>query len=206
MYDEQRAELVSFCRLCYERGHVAGNSGNISTRTQDGKGIVIKASGVSFYNISPDDMLFVDWNGNAFDCRDMSDARKGGKKPSMELWMHLGLYPPAGGSNAVVHLHSPYATALSVLYDSIPLDVMEARCVLKRVPVIPEHPAGSRELAAAVREAFSDENVSVAVLKGHGPVARGGSLRDAYNRIDMLEHNSHVAVLIRSMSRTALSQ
>ena len=120
--------------------------------------------------------------------------------------MHLGLYPPAGRSNAVVHLHSPYATALSVLYDSIPLDVMEARCVLKRVPVIPEHPAGSRELAAAVREAFSDENVSVAVLKGHGPVARGGFLRDAYNRIDMLEHNSHVAVLIRSMSRTALFQ
>lgn len=67
MYDEQRAELVSFCRLCYERGHVAGNSGNISTRTPDDNGIVIKASGVSFHNISPDDMLFVDWNGNAFD-------------------------------------------------------------------------------------------------------------------------------------------
>ena len=35
MYDEQRAELVSFCRLCYERGHVAGNSDNINTITVD---------------------------------------------------------------------------------------------------------------------------------------------------------------------------
>lgn len=201
MYDELRAELVSFCRLCYARGHVAGNSGNISARTRDGEGIVIKSSGVGFHGITPDDMLFVDWKGAAFDCRDMSDARERGKRASVELCMHLSLYSLAGETGAVIHLHSPYATAMSVLCDSMPLAVTEARCAFKRVPVIPEHPAGSRELASAVREAFLDEDVCVAVLKGHGPVARGRSLQEAYNRIDMLEHNAHVAVLIRSMSR-----
>lgn len=197
MYESLRGELADLCRLCYDRGHVAAASGNISARTPDGSGILIKVSGVSFADISPDDLLFVDWEGRAFDCENMSPARRG---PSMELRLHSWIYPLRGEIGAVVHLHSPYTTALSLRHsEEIPLVVLEARHVLRRVPVIPQYEAGSRGLAEAVREAFSDPSVCAAALKEHGPVAVGKTLRDAYNAADTLEHNAKVAAIARML-------
>lgn len=197
MYESLREELAGLCRLCYDRGHVAATNGNVSARTPDGNGILIKTSGASFSDISPDDLLFVDWEGRAFDCDDMSPAER---RPSMELQLHAWIYPLRDDVGAVVHLHSPYTTALSCRdAEEIPLVVLEARHILKRVPVVPVHEAGSRELASAVMEAFSNPTVLAAVLKEHGPVVVGKNLRDGYNLADMLEHNAKVAAIARMM-------
>lgn len=197
MYESLREELAGLCRQCYDRGHVAAASGNISARTPDGNGILIKASGVSFAGISRDDLLFVDWEGRAFNGEDMSPAERA---PSVELQLHRCIYPLRGAVGAVVHLHSPYTTALSVRHsDEIPLVAAEARHILSRVPVIPLCEAGSRELADAVRAAFSDPSVIAAALKGHGSVAVGAMARDAYNAADTLEHNAKIAALARML-------
>ena len=199
MYESSREELAHLCRLCYTRGHVAATNGNISVRTPDGNGILIKVSGASFADISPGDLLFVDWEGRAFDCDDMSPAER---NPSMERQLHSWIYPLREDVGAVVHLHSPYTTALSCCNpDEIPLAVLEARHILGRVPIIPVYEAGSQELAAAVRETFSDRAVLAAVLKEHGPVVVGETLRDAYNIADMLEHNAKVAAIARMLER-----
>lgn len=195
MYEEIRADIVRISRRAYERGHVAACSGNISVRTLDGDGFVIKASGVSFADICVDDLLFVDWQGEAFECSDMS---RSDRRPSIETALHRNLYIRKGDeARAVVHLHSPYTTALSFAADEIPLVVQEAIATLGRAPIIPHLPAGSDALAAAVSETFSQENIKVAVLGEHGPVATGRTLDEAYNYIDMLEHNAQIAATIR---------
>ncbi len=197
VYELLRDELANLCKLCYDRGHVAAANGNVSARTPDGNGILIKTSGTSFSDLSPDDLLFVDWKGRAFDCDDMSPAER---RPSMELQLHAWIYPLRDDVGAVVHLHSPYATALSCAgAGEIPLAVLEARHILKRVPVIPVYEAGSRELATAVLNTFSNPAVLAAVLREHGPVAVGKNLRDAYNIADMLEHNAKVAAIARGL-------
>jgi len=197
MYEYLREDLARVCALCYDRGHVSGTSGNISVRTPDGNGFLIKASGTSFAGFAPENLLFVDWEGHAFECEDLSVSRR---IPSVESGMHAGIYLERQDAGAVVHLHSPYATALSgCAEDEIPLVSAETRAVLRRVPIIPTREAGSRELAYTVREVFSDPSVTAAALKEHGTVTAGKTLQDAYNNADILEHNAHVAVIRRML-------
>jgi L-fuculose-phosphate aldolase len=44
-----------------------------------------------------------------------------GPKPSVELPMHLAVLAQRDDVGAVVHTHSPYATALSLVGDSVPV-------------------------------------------------------------------------------------
>ena len=196
MYDELRNEIVRVCHLSYNRGHVSAAQGNISARTPDDRGILIKVSGVSFATITPDDLLFVDWEGGVFDSDTMAPSTR---QPSMELRFHSWLYPLDDEIGAVVHLHSPYSTAISMNCSSgeIPLIASEAKQNLRRVPVIPMYPAGSQLLAEAVHETFIEDGIMVAVICEHGPVAIGRDLQEAYNYVDNLEHNCMVATYSR---------
>lgn len=196
MYEDIRSEIIRICRLSYEMGHVAAAQGNISARTPDGNGIIIKVSGKSFASITEEDLLFVDWDGGVFDCDTFEPSDK---KPSMELQFHSWLYPLADYISAVVHLHSPFSTSMSMHCSSgeIALVTLEAQSSLFKVPVIPVYPSGSQLLAEAVHDAFMEPGIMAAVLCQHGPVSIGRSLEDAYNYIDNLEHNCKVATYSR---------
>ena len=196
MYEELRNEIVRICRLSYDRGHVSAAHGNISVRTPDDGGIIIKVSGVSFSTITADDLLFVDWEGGVFDCDTLAPATR---QPSMELRFHSWLYPLDDEIGAVVHLHSPFSTAISMNCSTgeIPLVATEALSSLRRVPVIPNYPAGSQLLAEAVHDTFVEDGIMVAVICEHGPVAIGRTLQEAYNHVDNLEHNCMVATYSR---------
>ena len=197
MYEDIREDIVRISRRAYERGHVAACSGNISVRTPDGDGFVIKASGTSFADIDTDDLLFVDWQGEVFECGDMNLSDR---QPSIETALHSNLYSLKGDeAGAVVHLHSSYTTALSFMTGEIPLVVREAIATLGRIPVIPHLPAGSDALATAVKKAFARGNIKVAVLGEHGPVAIGSTLNEAYCNIDLLEHNSRIATIMHQI-------
>ena len=196
MYEELRNEIIRICRLSYDRGHVSAAQGNISARTPDDRGIIIKVSGTSFATITADDLLFVDWEGGVFDSDSMAPSTR---QPSMELRFHSWLYPLDDEIGAGVHLHSPYSTAISTNCSSgeIPLIASEARTLLHRVPVIPMYPAGSQLLAEAVHDTFVEDGIMVAVICEHGPVAIGRDLQEAYNHVDNLEHNCMVATYSR---------
>lgn len=195
MYDALREEIVRVCRLAYEKGHVAAASGNVSARTPDAAGVVIKASGVAFACITVGDLLFVDWESNSFDCDDMaSDSRA----PSIELALHLAVYRARSDAGAVVHLHSPCATALSCLGGpEIRLITSEARYTLGSVPVIPETEPGSHALAQAVAEAFSDPSRQAVALAGHGIVTAGLSPYAAWQVAETMEHSARTTIMAR---------
>jgi L-fuculose-phosphate aldolase len=196
MYEELRNEIVRICRLSYDRGHVSATHGNISARTPDDRGIIIKVSGVSFSTITADDLLFVDWEGGVCDCDALAPSML---QPSMELRFHSWLYPLDDEIGAVVHLHSPYSTAISMNSGAgdIPLVAAEAQQSLHRVPVIPMYPAGSQLLAETVHDSFVEDGIMAAVICGHGPIAIGRTLQEAYNHVDDLEHNCMVATYAR---------
>ena len=196
-YEKIREEVASLSRVCYSKGHVSAASGNMSVRTPDGKGVVIKASGVSFANITLNDFLFVDWEGNVFDCKDMSQTER---KPSVETKMHMLLYEMDEKIGAVVHLHSPYATAFSFRFEKIHPMVQEASEILRDIPITPLHPAGSQELAAEVRDTFVKHGTPAVVLRGHGTVTVGKDIQEAYNIADILEHNAMVTILTRFLT------
>lgn len=193
MYDDLKQEVLEISRLCYDRGYVASTNGNISVCTPDGRGVLIKASGKSFVHLAMEDILLVDHEGNVLEGLP-------GHKPSIELYLHLAVYAARPEMKAVIHLHSPYTTALSYIHKEVPLFVFEAQMVLKKLPSVPPLPAGTPQLVEAVRSAYaSSGDVVAVVLKEHGIVTAAENLREAFYRADLLEHNSKVAGIVASM-------
>lgn len=193
MYDDLKREILEISRLCYDRGYVASTNGNISACTPDGRGVLIKASGKSFVHLTTEDILLVDKEGRVLDGAP-------GQKPSIELYLHLAVYSVRPEMRAVIHLHSPYTTALSYIHKEVPLFVFEAQMVLKNLPSVPPLPAGTPQLVEAVRQSYAaSEDVIAVVLKEHGIVTAAESLREAFYRADLLEHNSKVAGIVSSM-------
>ena len=100
---ELHAELV-------RNNLVAWTSGNVSARLPGSDLIVIKPSGVSYDDLTPESMVVCDLDGKP----------QGGLSPSSDTATHAYIYrhmPEVGG---VVHTHSSYATAWAARGEAIP--------------------------------------------------------------------------------------
>ena len=79
--------------------------GNVSLRTQDG--FLITPSGFSLGTLTEDQLAKVDFAGRPLV----------GSRPSRESPMHLAIYRAREDVQAIVHNHSPHATALACLLE-----------------------------------------------------------------------------------------
>jgi L-fuculose-phosphate aldolase len=89
-------------------GLIKGTSGNISVRAGDG--FLISPTGVPYEVLTPDQIVPMHWDGT-FD---------GEVLPSSEWRFHRDILQSRSDLNAVVHTHSPQATAVSILGHAIP--------------------------------------------------------------------------------------
>ena len=76
-----------------------------------------------------------------------------------------------------------------------------ARFVLKKVPLLAFAPSGSTELAEIVTTGFSDPAIHSALLSGHGVVAAGRDIYEAFKYVDWTEDAAQVAFLSNSLKR-----
>ena len=97
-----RERLVAIAHRAYRLGLVPGVSGNLSVRLPGEPMILIKATGKCFGDMTPDDTLVIDLEGNILD-------RETSLRPSKERWFHLAIYQARPDVGAVVHLHPPHA-------------------------------------------------------------------------------------------------
>ena len=100
----------------------------------------------------------------------------------------------------MVHLHSTYSVAVSVLADVDPANVLPpitAYYVMRvgRLPLVPYYPPGDRALAEAVRGPAGRHHA--VLLANHGPVVAGTSLDAAANAIEELEETAKLFLLLR---------
>ncbi len=188
MYKE---EVVRIARAAYDRGLVPGSSGNLSMRLPGKDLVLIKASGVSFRDMSIEDVIVVDLEGNIVE---------GDKKPSKEIRFHLGIYRVRPDVGAVLHTHSPYATLYASLGRPIPLVVAGAWARVKKMPIVDYAPAGSPELANMVTNAFKDPEVNVVLLKNHGIVVTGKTLVEALDLTETIEDAAKIAAFYEILS------
>jgi L-fuculose-phosphate aldolase len=165
--------------LLVEYGHrlitdrlTVGTAGNLSLLVDDV--LAITPSGVPYDRIAADDIVLVDSDGTA----------RGGR-PSSELPLHRAIYAGTD-AGAVVHTHSPYATALAAVFtDELPPVHYTTALLGGPVPVVPYSTYGTQELADATREALRDR--TAALLQSHGVVAYGSTLPEAYERAQLVE-------------------
>ena len=142
-------------------GLVRGTQGNASARA--GELIAISPSELPYEAMRPDDVCLVTPEGKLVE----------GPKPSVELPMHLAVLAARPDVGAVVHTHSPLATAHPP------------------VPVAEAAPSGTPELGAAVLVAAGAGDA--VVISGHGPVCFGADLAAALRRAFELEERARVS-------------
>jgi len=137
-----------------EGGLVRGTEGNASARAGDL--VAVSPSGLEYETLRADDVCLVTPGGELVE----------GPRPSVELPMHLAVLAARPDVGAIVHTHSPRATAKP----TVPVAVGVS---------------GTPELGAAVLEAAAGGNA--VVIKDHGPVCFGGDLAEALERALALE-------------------
>jgi L-fuculose-phosphate aldolase len=106
---QPRAALVRVAQAMDQAGFAPSKSGNVSCRYRDGA--LITPSGLAYARMQPADIVEIDLQGQ---------VRSGARKPSSEWPFHVSIYRARPDAHAIVHTHSPKATALSCARRAIP--------------------------------------------------------------------------------------
>lgn len=171
-----RADLVRYGRKLVADRLVTGDAGNISVRLGDGT-IVMTPSGVNYDQVTEDTVNVLDAGGAIL---------AGTGRRSSEWPMHRRVYDIAPAARAIVHAHSPFAVAVSVICDEVPaVHYSVLRLGGPTVRVAPYTTFGSDGLAGNVAGAL-DGRLG-ALLQNHGTIAYGATLPEAYDRAQLLE-------------------
>lgn len=185
-----REELVAVSRRGWERGLVAGVSGNNSLRVPGTDLVLIKASGGCMGDMETGDTVLIGLDGTVHDAD---------RVPSKEWRWHVEVYRQRPDVGGIAHLHPPLSVAFTVADRPMPLVTTAARAHLRRVGQVPLLPAGSVELADAVVAEVADPEVRAVLMSEHGAITLGPDLRTAHYRTEYLEDNARVALTASSL-------
>ncbi|MFT6559305.1 class II aldolase/adducin family protein [Sneathiella sp.] len=161
-----REELLDTALQMNAVGINQGSAGNVSVRT-DG-GYLITPSGMPYDECSSADMAKMTLSGDA----------TGPRKPSSEWRFHQDLYKAREDAQAIVHVHSTFATTLACLGKEVPsFHYMVAVAGGKTIRCAPYHTFGTQTLSDYVVEAMVDRKACL--MANHGMIAIGPSLKKA---------------------------
>jgi L-ribulose-5-phosphate 4-epimerase len=166
------AELVRY-------GLVVWTAGNVSARVPGRDLLVIKPSGVSYDDLTPDRMIVCDLDGNVV---------AGDLAPSSDTAAHAYVYrhmPEVGG---VVHTHSTYACAWAARGEAVP-------CVLTamadefgaEIPVGPFALIGDESIGRGIVETLAGHRSPAVIMRNHGVFTIGADARAAVKAAVMCE-------------------
>lgn len=182
-----REQICAFGRSIFDRGLTAGSSGNLSLRLPEecGGGWLMTPTDASLGRLDPERLAKIAPDGRLLS----------GDKPTKEQPLHAAVYTARGTANAIVHLHSHYSVAVSVLRDIDPkrvLPPLTAYYVMRvgRLPLVPYFRPGDPAVAAVIGE-LAAESTAV-LLANHGPVVSGDSLEAAVYATEELEETARL--------------
>jgi len=189
---EQLRDTV--CRLHAELvryGLVAWTAGNVSARVPGADLMVIKPSGVSYDELTPQNMVVADFDGRLVE---------GDLSPSSDTEAHGYVYramPEVGG---VVHTHSPYATAWSAAGQPIPCAITAMADEFGgEIPLGPFALIGSDAIGRGIVETLSGHRSRAVLMRNHGVFTIGPDARAAVKAAVMCEDVARTMHLARAL-------
>jgi len=168
-------------------GLVESNFGNISVRSGVDSFVITK-TGAALDEITLEKVVEVPIGGTP----DAAIERTA----SSETPIHRKIYAETG-AKAILHAHCPYSVVMSILENEIgnnsiiPID-SEGKLFLKEIPIVAGS-IGSAELAENAAEAL--KNAKGVIVLGHGTIAVGETLEEAYYITAQLEHSAKIKYL-----------
>ncbi len=174
-------EFVEIGRRMYQKNFIIGTEGNLSCRLTEGR-LLATVSGVCKWELREEDVVIIDEQGNVLE---------GKGKPSTEIKMHLEVYRQRPDVQAIVHAHPPYVIALSLVGFRWEVAYMpESALMLGAVPVAPYARPSTHQVPESIREPIRHSDV--VVLERHGSLTVGKTLKEAYFKLETLEHTARI--------------
>ena len=163
------ATVLATARAMNASGINRGSAGNVSARCAPGDGsFLVTPTGMAYAACAADDMVKVGADGKA----------SGRRKPSSEWRFHRDIYAARPEAGAVVHTHSPFATALACQEQGIPaFHYMVARFGAADVRCAGYATFGTQELSDAIIRAMEGRNACL--MAHHGMVVFGRDCEQA---------------------------
>ena len=186
--DQCKHQVLQYAQRGYQQSLMAGTSGNLSALCSDNK-LVITPSGYDYMKMTTHDIMVIDLEGNILE---------GKHRPSSEWPMHAYIYKHMPEVRAVVHTHSPYATAFSVINQPVPLALVEMVFFIGGdIPVAPLATQGTVEVGQGVVKALAGRGACL--MQNHGAVSIGKDLAQAYLRTEYAEDAAKICHMAKSI-------
>jgi L-fuculose-phosphate aldolase len=191
---ELRAAIIAITRALDGAGLVPNKSGNVSCRSANG--FLITPAGVPYAELVPEQIVELSRDG-------LPDTD--GPRPSSEWRMHEAIYAMRPDAEAIVHTHSPNATALACAGRGIPAFHYMIALAGGEVRCMPYATFGTAELAVTAVRGLEDRRATL--LGNHGVIAIGRSLRDALSVAIEVENlaRQYLALLAAGLEPEVLS-
>jgi L-fuculose-phosphate aldolase len=162
-----RAQIIAICQALDVAGMVPNKSGNVSCRSVGG--FLITPAGVPYADLTPRDILELAVDG---------EPAATGPRPSSEWRMHATIYARRTDATAIVHTHSPRATALACAGRGIPPFHYMIALAGGDIRCMPYATFGTAELAETAVRGLAGRRATL--LGNHGVIAVGSSLTEAH--------------------------
>lgn len=192
--DDAKEEVARLHAELPRWGLVVWTAGNVSQRVRLEGGedlLVIKPSGVTYDQLTPEAMVVCDLDANLLE---------GSRSPSSDTAAHAYVYrhmPHVGG---VVHTHSTYATAWAARAEPVP-------CVLTMmadefggdVPIGPFALIGDDSIGRGIVETLRESRSPAVLMQGHGPFTIGADATAAVKAAVMVEEVARTVHISRQL-------
>lgn len=205
MLEELKQAVWEANMLLSRSGLVIFTWGNVSEIDREKGLLAIKPSGVEYEQLTPEDMVILDLNGNQVEGR---------LRPSSDAPTHIALYrafPEIGG---VVHSHSAWACAWAQAGRSIPCyGTTHADYIYGEVPctrqltaeeIAKDYEKNTGLLIAETFEHGDYRKVPAVLCRGHGPFVWGRNGQDAVHNAVVLEEVARMAALSEQINPDAV--
>src|SRR6478735_2630317 len=170
---------------------VIWSAGNVSARVPGRELLVIKPSGVSYDELTPENMVVCDLHGRVVE---------GTHAPSSDTEAQAYVYRKMPRVGGVVHTHSTYATAWASRGEPVP-------CVLTmgadefggEIPVGPFAIIGDDSIGRGIVETLRDSRSPAVLMRNHGVFSVGPTARAAVKAAVMCEDVARTVHISRQL-------
>lgn len=188
---EVRSSVAQLHAELLRWGLVVWTAGNVSARVPGEDLFVIKPSGVSYDELTPQSMIVCDLDGHVVD---------GHHSPSSDTAAHAYVYRAMPDVGGIVHTHSTYATAWAARGEAIP-------CVLTamadefggEIPVGPFALIGNDDIGRGIVETLRGHRSPAVLMRNHGVFTIGPDATAAVKAAVMCEDVARTVHLARAL-------
>ncbi len=187
MYAAEKQQVIDAGKKLHDYRLISLSGGNVSLRIGDF--VLITPSGMGYEELEPEDIVVVDLEGNVVE---------GARRPSVDTIGLLHIYKSLPEVTSVIHTHQVYATAAGLFTDELPAVVTTlVNATLGPVKVAPFSSAASLDMGVKSVDYLNGKRA--VILKHHGVITVGGSLKEALYAAIYLEDAAKTYCVARTI-------